>query len=670
MDWWHRALIGASLLALWLLVAPGLVIADEARFSPGCYDLIVNGDFEGSGGWWLHPSPATPTYAPAPDRSGMAMRLGITEAPNREAYSSIEQTVTIPADALSAELRWDFYPIAEGPTDDDKQQLIILDSVSRDPIEILWNTRRDDRIWLTAAADMSMYRGQTIILYFNVYNDGQGAFDETTALYLDNVQLEVCVGVTPTPTSLPTHTPTVTPTPSATSTVVTPGVVITSILFDPPGPDVDGEYVLIENQGGSPVDMTGWTLRDEADNTFTFPTFTLSPGASVRVWTRSGSNTATDLYWGRALPVWNNTGDTAYLRDASNVLIDTYAYTPAGTPTPIRTPTPTSTPTATITPVTPTPTPTRTLTPTPTSTPVGTAPPTPTPTPVWTASPTPTSAPPPSPTPSSYCNELLMNGGFETDEAWQFYRTPLWPTYVGSPHPVRSGARSVMLGNLTLPDALSYSSVRQDVFIPPDAQTARIEFWYWARADNPNDSDRQQFMLLDPVTYARIADLWRPRPLHDERQWQREVIDLTPYRGQWVLLYFNVFNNGNGQRTIMFLDDVSLLACWPPPTATPTPTSTPTPTPGSISMAAAAETPQAVSTLTPERLVAPLARPPVTVALILREPPPRETPTSTPQGQRSRWDALRNIGPTAWAGIFFVVTLIGIIVFVVPRVWR
>jgi hypothetical protein len=72
--------------------------------------------------------------------------------------------------------------------------------------------------------------------------------------------------------------------------------------------------------------MTDWTLSDEASHTYTFPTFTLGSGASVREWTKSGTDTATDLYGGSGSAIWNNTGDTAYLRDDLGSLVDTFSY--------------------------------------------------------------------------------------------------------------------------------------------------------------------------------------------------------------------------------------------------------------------------------------------------------------------------------------------------------
>jgi hypothetical protein len=191
-----------------------------------------------------------------------------------------------------------------------------------------------------------------------------------------------------------------------------------------------------------------------------------------------------------------------------------------------------------------------------------------------------------------------------------------------------------MLGNPPLPEAVSYSSARQEAGIPADAQTARIEFWYWAQTDDTNGGDRQQLLLLDPVSYARIADLWRPSPLHNERSWQHMAIDLTPYRGQSVLVYFNAFNDGDGRRTVLFLDDVSLLACYPFATGTPTITAME----GAMAEAVAAATP-AFMPPTIESGVAPAGRtatpafmPPVAeggVAAAVETATPRPPPAPT-----------------------------------------
>jgi endonuclease G len=162
---------------------------------------------------------------------------------------------------------------------------------------------------------------------------GAGCISEPPAgekLFLPLVRAAEAAPATPTPVTPTPVTPTpVTPTP-VTPTPVTPtpaSVKITSIEFDPPGDDVQGEYVLIRNEGGSSVSMGNWTLRDLANTTFTFPAFTLAAGAEVRVWTKGGVNDAGNLFWGRSQPIWNNSGgDTAILRDAGGNEVSRYSY--------------------------------------------------------------------------------------------------------------------------------------------------------------------------------------------------------------------------------------------------------------------------------------------------------------------------------------------------------
>jgi hypothetical protein len=140
----------------------------------------------------------------------------------------------------------------------------------------------------------------------------------------------ITIVFTPTPsgTISPTITPTRTLTPTPTPTLV-PGVFIISIVFDPPGDPLD-EYVYLRNQANNYVDMKGWTLRDENNNVYTFPRYTLTNYAYVKVWTKAGQNDPDNLYWGLSQPVWNDYGDCAYLRKPDSELSDSLCYGSAG----------------------------------------------------------------------------------------------------------------------------------------------------------------------------------------------------------------------------------------------------------------------------------------------------------------------------------------------------
>lgn len=91
--------------------------------------------------------------------------------------------------------------------------------------------------------------------------------------------------------------------------------------------DAVGEYVLLRNTSAQPIDMTGWILRDGGNkHHFIFPAFILVAGAEVKLWSKTGANTAADLYWNERGAVWNNTSDTAHLVDAHGNEISRFAY--------------------------------------------------------------------------------------------------------------------------------------------------------------------------------------------------------------------------------------------------------------------------------------------------------------------------------------------------------
>lgn len=87
--------------------------------------------------------------------------------------------------------------------------------------------------------------------------------------------------------------------------------------------NLNEEYAVFENTGDSTLDLSGWSLEDEKEHTYSFPDgFTLNPGETVTVYTGSGSDTDSELYWGSGRAVWNNGGDTIIVTNANgNVVI-------------------------------------------------------------------------------------------------------------------------------------------------------------------------------------------------------------------------------------------------------------------------------------------------------------------------------------------------------------
>jgi micrococcal nuclease len=115
------------------------------------------------------------------------------------------------------------------------------------------------------------------------------------------------------------------PTPKPVPLLGAAGVIVCGGNKDAPGDDnfnLNGEYVVICNRGAAAVALSGWTLTDDgAHHTYHFGPFTLSAGASVTLYSGSGTNSATALYWNSNGAIWNNGGDCAHLYSATGAAV-------------------------------------------------------------------------------------------------------------------------------------------------------------------------------------------------------------------------------------------------------------------------------------------------------------------------------------------------------------
>ena len=273
---------------------------------------------------------------------------------------------------------------------------------------------------------------------------------------------------------------------------------------------------------------------------------------------------------------------------------------------------------------TPTPTPTATATGTPTATP--TASPTPTPTP--TASPTPT----PTATATPCDSGIIQNGGFETGSfpPWVILDQNATPVVTNTQ--AHSGTFSGFVGDA--PDgfcgfmnneANGDSSFYQQFTVPAGGGT--LSFWHWDCTTDTIDFDWQDAYITD--TNGNILQTIFHQCL-DTEAWVNQTVDMTPYAGQTVRIEFLAHEDGFGDLTGMFVDDVQLLEpCGTPtptasPSATATPTASPTPTP--TPTASPTATPTGTPTVTPTPSTTPRVTPTPRLA-----PSPRSRPTPPPR---------------------------------------
>jgi hypothetical protein len=162
-------------------------------------------------------------------------------------------------------------------------------------------------------------------------------------------------------------------------------------------------------------------------------------------------------------------------------------------------------------------------------------------------SPTVTPGPPPA-------GELLINGGFETDEGWVFGDTPVRGSYDTSVK--LSGNRSARLGTVSGPDIFSYSSVWQRVTLPAEANQITLRANIYPISQDQPGGDVQQIMILNE-RFRVMRTL--STGLSNSQSWQPVSYDLSDLRGRTIYVYFSVVNLGRtGRPSAMYVDDVSL----------------------------------------------------------------------------------------------------------------
>ncbi len=100
---------------------------------------------------------------------------------------------------------------------------------------------------------------------------------------------------------------------------------------DPTQDDRYPSYVRIANLGTATIRLTGYVLSSEGDQSYLFPDVNVDPGYTVIVAGGSGSDGVDKkgqlvVHWPIQDSVWNPVEDTAFLKDPTGSLVDTFHY--------------------------------------------------------------------------------------------------------------------------------------------------------------------------------------------------------------------------------------------------------------------------------------------------------------------------------------------------------
>jgi len=90
--------------------------------------------------------------------------------------------------------------------------------------------------------------------------------------------------------------------------------------------DLETEHILLEHRGEGDLSLVGWSIKDSEGNEFIFPQspqLTLYGGGAVNIYTKAGTNSVVDLYWGLDSPAWRS-GATLILQDNQGNVWSTY----------------------------------------------------------------------------------------------------------------------------------------------------------------------------------------------------------------------------------------------------------------------------------------------------------------------------------------------------------
>ena len=151
-------------------------------------------------------------------------------------------------------------------------------------------------------------------------------------------------------------------------------------------------------------------------------------------------------------------------------------------------------------------------------------------------------------------NASIVNGTFETGNLTGWTTGGALAPSISSVQK-HGGSFSALLGASAAPEPNGDSFLSQDITLPASFTSATLTFWYWpSSTDNVNfDWQEAQIQNTSGNTLAQVMKVCQ-----NTQAWTQVTVDLTPYKGQTIRIYFNAHGDGFGDLTYMYVDDVTL----------------------------------------------------------------------------------------------------------------
>ncbi len=87
--------------------------------------------------------------------------------------------------------------------------------------------------------------------------------------------------------------------------------------------DLQLEYLKIQNQSETVLNLSGWQLLGGQNRSFTFPNLSLNRNGAVKLYSRVGEDSVIELFWNAEQALWKS-GDEIELRDPNGNLQAVY----------------------------------------------------------------------------------------------------------------------------------------------------------------------------------------------------------------------------------------------------------------------------------------------------------------------------------------------------------
>ncbi len=166
---------------------------------------------------------------------------------------------------------------------------------------------------------------------------------------------------------------------------------------------------------------------------------------------------------------------------------------------------------------------------------------------------------------SASASNAVQNPGFEQGsmEGWQSdcAAVPSTPPSLSTDQ-AHGGAYSALLGTDFGPagyEPAGDTCLYQDVVVPqpgPGNSRPQLTFWWYGGTQDSTGSDWQEVLIQNPANSATLATVMKT--MKSTNGWQQVTYDLGAYAGQTVRVYFDVHQDGAGDPTYMYVDDVSV----------------------------------------------------------------------------------------------------------------